>query len=52
MPAGEKRVSDVLDPEPGTLNDPQFHKQLETQSMRVTLGPGEKKVQNLRVGGG
>jgi uncharacterized protein (DUF2141 family) len=52
LPAGEYRVSAVLDPEPGTWYDPQFLQQLETQSMRVTLGPGEKKVQNLRVGGG
>jgi len=52
LPSGEYRVSAVLDPEPGTWYDPQFLQQLETQSMRVTLGPGEKKVQNLRVGGG
>ena len=52
LPAGEYRVSAVLDPEPGTWYNPQFLQQLETQSMRVTLGPGEKKVQNLRVGGG
>ena len=52
LPAGDYRVSAVLDPEPGTWYDPQFLQQLEAQSMRVTLGPGEKKVQNLRVGGG
>ena len=52
LPAGEYRVSAVLDPEPGTWYDPQFLQQLETQSMRVTLGVGEKKVSNLRVGGG
>ena len=52
LPAGEYRISAVLDPEPGTWYDPQFLQQLETQSMRVTLGPGEKKAQNLRVGGG
>jgi hypothetical protein len=51
LPAGEYRLSAVLDPEPGTWYDPQFLQQLETQSMRVTLGPGEKKAQNLRVGG-
>jgi hypothetical protein len=52
LPAGEYRVSAVLDPEPGTWYDPQFLQQLETQSMRVTVGVGEKKVSNLRVGGG
>ena len=52
LPAGEYRVSAVLDPEPGAWYDPQFLQQLETQSMRITLGPGEKKAQNLRVGGG
>jgi hypothetical protein len=52
LPAGEYRVSAVLDPEPGVWFDPQFLQQLESSSMRVTLGQGEKKVQNLRVGGG
>jgi hypothetical protein len=51
LPAGEYRVAAVLDPEPGTWYDPQFLQQLESSSMHVPLGPGEKKVQNLRVGG-
>jgi hypothetical protein len=51
LPAGEYLVSAVLDPEPGMWYDPQFLQQLEPSSMRVPLGVGEKKVQNLRVGG-
>jgi protocatechuate 3,4-dioxygenase beta subunit len=49
MPAGDYRIAPVLDPEPGTWFDPAFLQQLDTNALRVPIGPGEKKVQNLRI---
>jgi len=49
LPAGDYRIAPIVDPEPGAQYDPSFLQQLDTGSTRVTLGPGEKKEQNLRV---
>lgn len=49
LPPGEYRIAPLLDPEPGTWYDPAFLQQLDTAALRVPLGPGESKVQNLRI---
>ncbi len=49
LPPGEYRVATVLDPEPGSWTDPGYLRELEAVSLRVTLTPGEKKVQNIRL---
>jgi protocatechuate 3,4-dioxygenase beta subunit len=51
MPAGDYRIAPVLDPEPGTWFDPAFLQQLDANALRVLIGAGEKKVQNLRISG-
>jgi hypothetical protein len=51
LPPGEYRIAPVLDPEPGTWYDPAFLQQLDASALRVPLGEGEKKVQNLRTQG-
>jgi hypothetical protein len=51
LPPGEYRVAPVLDPEPGSWLDPAFLNELENTSIRLTIGDGEKKEQNLRVPG-
>ena len=51
LPPGEYRVAPVLDPEPGSWLDPAFLNELENTSIRMTIGDGEKKEQNLRVPG-
>jgi hypothetical protein len=49
MPPGDYRIAPVLDPEPGTWFDPAFLQQLDSNALRVPIGAGEKKVQNLRI---
>lgn len=51
LPAGEYRIAPILDPEPGSWYDPALLQQLELNALRVPLGEGESKVQNLRVDG-
>jgi uncharacterized protein (DUF2141 family) len=51
LPPGEYRLAPLFDLEPGATSDPAFLQQLETTSLRVTLQPGEKKAQDIRVGG-
>lgn len=51
LPPGDYRIATVIDPEPGAWSDPAFLQQLDGASIRVTIAPGEKKVQNLRVSG-
>lgn len=48
LPAGDYRVA-IADPEPGQMFDHEFLTQLLTAAIPVTLGDGEKKVQDLRV---
>jgi protocatechuate 3,4-dioxygenase beta subunit len=52
LPPGEYRIATPVDLEPGATSDPAVLQQLEGASMRVTLQPGEAKVQNIRLGGG
>jgi hypothetical protein len=49
VPPGDYRLATFLDAEPGAWFDPAFLDALGTASIRVSLGDGEKKVQNLRV---
>lgn len=51
LPPGDYRIATVVDPEPGSWTDPGYLAELEAVSLRVSLGPGEKKVQNIRVAG-
>jgi protocatechuate 3,4-dioxygenase beta subunit len=50
LPPGDYRIATPVDVEPGAMNDPAVLQQLEGASMRVTLQPGETKVQNIRLG--
>ena len=52
LPAGDYFVAAVTDAEPGEWFDPKFLEQLRAASARVTLVAGDKKVQDLRLGGG
>jgi protocatechuate 3,4-dioxygenase beta subunit len=52
LPPGEYRIATPYDIEPGATSDPAVLQQLDASSMRVTLQPGERKVQNIRLGGG
>lgn len=51
LPPGDYRIAPVYDLEPGALSDPAFLQQLEATALRVTLQPGEKKTQDMRIGG-
>ncbi|TAK12751.1 MAG: hypothetical protein EPO35_11040 [Acidobacteria bacterium] len=52
LPAGDYFVAAVIDVEPGEWFDPKFLEQLRAASAHVTLAPGDKKVQDLRLSGG
>jgi hypothetical protein len=53
LPAGDYLISAVTDLEDGEWNDPAFLAELAAHApVRVTLAEGEKKVQDIRVGGG
>ena len=51
LPPGDYRLAPVYDLEPGATSDPAFLQQLETTALRVSLLPGEKKTQDMRIGG-
>jgi uncharacterized protein (DUF2141 family) len=50
LPAGEYFMAAVVDIEDGEWGDPAFLQQLTGGSLRLTLGDGETKTQNLQVG--
>ena len=52
LPAGDYLMAAVTDVEPGEWFDPEFLQQLRAASARVTLNEGDKKTQDLRLGGG
>ena len=52
LPAGEYYVGAVTDLEPGDWQDPAFLEQLAAAAIKVTLGDGEKKVQDIKIAGG
>lgn len=49
LPAGDYRLTAVTDIEPGEWYDPAFLTQLSAVSLPVTIGPGERKVQDIRL---
>jgi hypothetical protein len=52
LPAGEYYVGAVTDLEPGDWQDPAFLEQLAAAAFKVTIGEGEKKVQDIKIAGG
>jgi len=52
LPPGDYLMAAVTDVEPGAWFDPEFLQQLRSASARVTLAEGDKKTQDLRLGGG
>ena len=50
LPAGEYAVAAAENVETSDLADPAFLAELLTSAHRITIGDGERKVQNLRVG--
>jgi hypothetical protein len=52
LPAGEYRIAALTDVAPGEAFDPAFLERLVAHTVAVTLAEGEKKVQDIRVGGG
>jgi hypothetical protein len=52
LPAGEYYLCAVTDLDPNDLYDPAFLDQLVAGSFKITLADGEKKIQDLKLGGG
>jgi protocatechuate 3,4-dioxygenase beta subunit len=52
LPAGDYRLTAVTDVEPGEWYDPAFLTQLASVSIPVSIGEGEKKVQDIRLASG
>lgn len=50
LPPGDYRIVPVVDLEPGATSDPAYLQLLEATALRFSLQPGEKKVQDVRVG--
>lgn len=51
LPPGEYLIAALSDFQPDDLLDPAFFDQLAPDALRITLGDGEQKIQNLRIGG-
>jgi hypothetical protein len=51
LPPGDYMIAAVTDVEQGEWYDPSFLAQLVDASAKITLAEGEKKVQNLKIGG-
>ena len=49
LPPGEYKMATLLDFEPGATQDPAFLQQIESATIRITLSPGEKKTQDVRL---
>ena len=52
VPPGDYSLAAVDDVEPGDWFDPSFLQRIESTAIKVTIGEGEQKTQDLRVGGG
>ncbi len=52
LPPGDYVLAALLDVVPNEWNDLKFLEQVAQAGVRVTLGEGEKKVQDLRIAGG
>ena len=51
LPPGDYYVAALIDADPRELGDPSFLDQLIPSSIRVTLAEGERKIQDLKLGG-
>jgi hypothetical protein len=51
LPPGDYFLAAVTDLEQNDWGDPAFMEQVAAAALKLTLGEGEKKVQNLRIGG-
>ena len=51
LPAGDYEIAAVDDVEPGEWYDPAFLQRLLPSAVKVTVAEGEKKVQDLKIGG-
>ncbi len=51
VPPGDYQLAPAEDVEPGEWFDPTFLQRLSPAAIRVTIAEGEKKVQNVRIGG-
>jgi len=51
VPAGDYLVAAVDDVEPGEWFDPAFLQRTAASAARITIGEGEQKAQDIRVGG-
>jgi hypothetical protein len=49
---GEYFLAAVMDLEPSDWGDPAYMEQIAAGAIRLTIAEGEKKVQDLRTGGG
>jgi hypothetical protein len=49
IPPGDYKLVAMVDVEPGAWFDPSFLQQVDTASTRITVGEGEKKIQNLQT---
>src|SRR5579862_1721233 len=52
LPPGEYAVGAIADTDPPDLSDVGFLDQVVAASLKITIGDGEKKVQDLRLRGG
>jgi hypothetical protein len=52
VPPGDYLMSAVDDAEPGEWYDPSFLQRLAPAAIKVAIAEGEKKVQDIRIGGG
>jgi hypothetical protein len=50
VPAGEYLVAAVADADPDEVYDPAFLEQISRSAIRISIGEGEKKNQDLRIG--
>lgn len=51
LPPGEYHVAVVTEVEPDEATDPRFLETLVSMAMRITIGEGETRRQDLRIGG-
>jgi hypothetical protein len=51
LPMGDYRLAAVTDLAPGDQNDPAFLEQLVSASVAIALKDGEKRIQDLKIGG-
>lgn len=52
VPPGDYQLAAVDDVEPGEWYDPAFLQRLAPSAMKITIAEGEKKVQDIKIGGG